>query len=66
MSYKNVECKREDESLFKVHIVPRVFAMVAKYGDKRVRKYWNGKSYDYKEDEKKDLTDAILEWSKLD
>lgn len=64
--YKVVEQKREDNHLFNIYIVPRVFAMVAKYGENKVRKYWNGKTYDYKEEEKKVLTDAILEWSKLD
>lgn len=64
--YKEVECKRENEFLFKTHIVPRVFSMVAKYGKNPIRKYWNGKVNDYRPEEKEELTNAILEWSKLD
>ena len=65
-SYKSVEQKREDNWMFTQYIVPRIFAMVAKYGENKLTKYWNGKTVDYKENEKKVLTDNILEWSKID
>jgi len=65
-SYKDVERKRENEFLFRTYIVPRVFAMVAKYGNTPIRKYWNGKENDFKPEEKKNLVDSILEWSKIE
>jgi len=64
--YKSVEFKRNEEFLFKTHIVPRIFAMVAKYGNSPIRKYWNGKENDFKPEEKKILLDSILEWSKIE
>lgn len=65
-SYKDVECKRHDEYVFKTYIIPRIFSMVAKYGPNKIRKYWNGKTYDYRPEEAEPLTEAIKQWSKLD
>ena len=65
-SYKDVECKRHDDYVFKTYIIPRIFAMVAKYGPNKIHKFWNGKRYDFRPEEADPLTEAIKEWSKLD
>lgn len=65
-SYKDVERKRHEEWVFKTHIIPRIFAMVAKYGPNKIHKQWDGKKYDYRPAEAAPLTEAIKEWSKLE
>ena len=63
--YETVERKRTNDHVFRFYILNRVFAMVAKYGEHKVRKYWNGKSYDYREEEKKTLMEALEKWCNL-
>lgn len=36
--YKSVESSRKDEVVFKVYILPRLTAMVAKYGENKIQK----------------------------
>jgi hypothetical protein len=64
MSYSRVEKKREDELTFKNLILPEVFRMVAKYGNKPIHKVWNRelKMMAYKEVEEKELKEAIDKW----
>lgn len=68
MPYKAVESKRYDEFLFQTQIIPRVFAMVAKYGNDPIYKKYdrNTKVLDYDKKDRERLTKAIEEWSKLD
>ena len=49
-SYTSVELKRNDDAMFRMYIVPRIVAMVTKYGSGEQRKV---------------TRDTILEWSKL-
>lgn len=68
LPYKSVESKRENEFLFKQFILPRIFSMVAKYGDKPIVKKFNRdtKIMDYDSVEKETLMKSIEEWSKLE
>lgn len=66
ISYKAVEAKCKDNIVFKYNIFPRVLDMVAKYGDKPIRKYWDGKRNDYRKEEKEELMSAIRKWCELD
>lgn len=63
--YTSVEPKRKNESHFYAYILDRIFSMVAKYGNKPIYKCWNGKNYDYKPEEKKELMDQIKTWAGL-
>ena len=67
MSYDRVEKKREDELLFKHVVLPELFRMVAKYGNKPIHKRWNAerKQVMYNETEEKELMDAIKTWCNL-
>ncbi len=49
-SYSYVEKKRNDHVMFRIYIVPRIVAMVTKYGSGEQRKV---------------TRDTILEWSKI-
>jgi hypothetical protein len=49
-SYTSVEKKRNDDVMFRLYIVPRIVAMVTKYGRGEQRKI---------------TRDTIVEWSKL-
>ena len=64
--YKNVEFKRNDDHIFNNMIVPRIFSMVAKYGNTPIRKYWSKGVNDYRPEEKETLMNSILEWCKID
>lgn len=64
--YKDVELKCKDPITFKYRILPRVLDMIAKYGDKKIRKYWDGKKSDYRPEEKEELMSAIRKWCELD
>lgn len=65
-SYKDIEIKRHDEWVFKTYIIPRVFAMVAKYGPNKIHKFWDGKRYDYRKEEADPLLNTIKEWANLE
>lgn len=64
-SYNEVEGKTHDKWVLKFYIIPRVFAMVAKYGPKKIHKFWDGKRYDYRKEEADPLMDKIREWANL-
>lgn len=68
MSYDRVEKKREDELLFNKIILPEVFRMVAKYGNKPLHKKYNRetKTYDYDVADKENLMNAIKKWCNLE
>ena len=60
--YKVAEQKSELNFMFKQYILPRLFDMVAKYGDNPIRKYWDGKKADYRPEEKEKLMSEIKTW----
>ena len=66
--YSSVEKTRKDEVLFKTRIIPRIFYMIAKYGNFQIYKKYDRttKTYDYTKEDTERLTKAIEEWSKLD
>lgn len=67
-SYSSVEKTRKDERLFQTQIIPKIFSMVAKYGNERVHQKYdrNTKTYGYTKEDTERLTKAIEEWSKLE
>lgn len=60
--YRTVEQKSRHDYNFRVYILPRVFAMVAKYGPKKIHKFWTGKAYDFRKEEADPIMNAIKEW----
>lgn len=62
--YKKVEQKRKDEWLFTQYILPRIAAMIVKYG-KREDGDWEWDKQKGRYIPTKQLKDKILEWSKL-
>jgi hypothetical protein len=63
--YNTIEQKRnpENENVFQNNILPRVFAMVVKYGPRETGDWeWDKNKYAAT----KQLKDKIIEWSKLD
>jgi hypothetical protein len=65
--YKSVEHKRkaDNEYRFQTFVLPRVFAMVVKYG-KREDGDWEWDKVKQKYNATKQLKDKIVAWSKLD
>lgn len=65
--YKSVEHKRkaDNEYRFQTFVLPRVFAMVVKYG-KREDGDWEWDKVKQKYNATKQLKDKIIAWSKLD
>jgi len=67
-SYRSVEHKRKDDSVFFWYILPRVFEMVNKYGPKedRIFKYWmaESKRTDFKKEEYDAWMEKLKEWAK--
>lgn len=65
--YSSVEKFRKDENLFQTRILPRVFSMVAKYGNERIYEKYdrNSKKYGYSKEDIDRLTKKLEEWSKL-
>lgn len=63
MPYSKVE-KKCDASVLRAYILPEVFRMVAKYGDKKLVKRWSyeHKMLRYNEAEERELWDAIKKW----
>ena len=68
MPYNRVERKRDCEIVFIRSILPEVFRMVAKYGPNPLHKKFDLKTkrFDYDDNEKLTLMNAIEEWSKLE
>ena len=64
MPYSRVEKKCKDETVLNAIILPEVFRMVAKYGNKPIHKVWNREKnmMTYKEAEEKELKEAIKKW----
>ena len=64
MQYSRVEKKCKDETVLRAIILPEVFRMVAKYGNKPIHKKWNRERnmMRYDEAEEKELMDAIKKW----
>lgn len=65
--YENVEKKIHDETVLKVFILPRVYSMVAKYGNKPITKKWNREKNMLMFDEAqwKELTDFVNAWCNI-
>lgn len=63
--YKKIEAKCDPFILHKV-IVPRIMAMVAKYGPKPIRKYHYAGGYDYRPEEKARLLTEITNWVSIE
>ena len=64
LPYRSVEQKSQFDDTFKRFILPRVFDMVAKYGQPKISKYWNRdeKKWDYKPEQKEILMSEIKLW----
>lgn len=66
MPYSKVEKKRKEENelVFRNSIIPEVFRMIAKYGQKPLQKKWNRERnmLRYDEAEEKSLYEAIDKW----
>lgn len=65
MPYESVEKKRRDEKMFQTSILPRIFSMVAKYGQTPIYRKWNGKVVDYDLVEKDTLMASIEKWANV-
>lgn len=65
-AYNNVEHKVHDKSVLKCYILPRVVAMVAKYGpnEDRIHKTWIQKlmKMDFRKEEYQTLQEKIEKW----
>jgi len=62
--YSKVEHKVKNVVNFKAYILPRLFDMVAKYGDYKVYKVWNfkTKTREYPKDRYDELMNRIKDW----
>jgi|688.fasta_scaffold754970_2 hypothetical protein len=65
--YEKVESKRHEDHTFIFVILPRVYSMVAKYGNKPITKKWNREKNMLMFDEAqwKELTDFVNAWCNI-